>query len=129
MTTTEPDVLEVLPDGRTSRYTRRDETGDTNPDDLATVDSKVAAFRKEFPQGIIDATDIKQLDDKTWLVTARVWKHRASENGKPDSAGSALRTVNLDGHVSEAFALESAQSLAILRSLRFLAITATEGER
>jgi hypothetical protein len=123
MTTPETDVLAVLPDGRTSRYAGRppgDQSGDFNPDDIGAVDGKVATFERVYPNGIIDASDITQIAENAWLVTARVWKDRADQDELPDRTGSSVRFVNLDGHTSEAFPLESAQTIAIGRALRFL---------
>lgn len=121
MTTTITPPADTAP----SRLDRgRSSSHNENPDDLATVDAKVSLFWSAFPDGAIDATDIEQVDAITWRVTARVWKDGDSV-GRPDSTGSALRTFNLDGHDAEAFPLESAQSVAILRALRFLGLQAT----
>lgn len=92
-----------------------------DPDDVATVDDKVSAFWADYPEGAIDASDVEQIAQDAWRVTAYVWKNRDAD-GRPDSTGSATRTVDLDGHVSGAFALETAQSVAVGRALRFLGI-------
>lgn len=89
-----------------------------DPDDISNVDAKVAAFREACPEGRIDATQIVQVGD-AWLVTARVW--RTSDGVEPDSTGSALRTTTTDEGWGE-YPLETAQSVAIGRALRFLGI-------
>lgn len=91
-----------------------------DPDDITTVDEKVATFWGLYPDGSIDASDIEQVGADSWRVTAYVWKN--ATNPHPDANGSATRTVELDGHVSAQFALETAQSVAISRALRFLGI-------
>lgn len=124
---TDTDVLEVRPDGRTSRLLRKESAShNENPDDISTVDTLVAEFRRQFPDGLIDPTQVKQIGENAWLVTARVWKDRRHSTGLPDSAGSAVRIMNLDGHAAEAFPLESAQSVAILRAIRFMALIEQE---
>lgn len=121
--------LAIPTDTAPSRLDRgRSASHHENPDDVSTVDSLVAEFRKQYPDGLIDPTQVKQIGDNAWLVTARVWKDRLFADGLPDSAGSAVRFVNLDGHEAEAFPLESAQSVAILRAIRFMALQPTEGE-
>jgi hypothetical protein len=93
------------------------------PDDIATVDAKIAAFWTLYPDGAIDASDVEQTGEHSWRVTAYVWKSGDSE-GRADSTGSATRTLDLDGHISGQFSLETAQSVAIGRALRFLGIMA-----
>lgn len=97
-----------------------------DPDDVATVDDKIASFWTFHPDGAIDASDIEQIAEHAWRVTARVWKD-ADSTRRADSTGSATRTLDLDGHISGQFSLETAQSVAIGRALRFLGITAETG--
>jgi len=124
---TTPDVLEVKPDGRKSRLTQKTPAPDVDLDDITTVDAKVAEFWTRFPDGAIDASKVQQIGPDAWKVTAKVWRinPRADFQGGPfpDSTGTALRTVDLDGHASGAFPLETAQSIAIGRALRFMGIT------
>lgn len=111
------DDIEIPEDTRRSRLTTPVPMAD--PDDIATVDEKITAFWEAFPDGAIDASKIEQTGENSWLVTAYVWKN-ADADRRADSTGSATRTVDLDGHVSAQFALETAQSIAISRALRFL---------
>lgn len=111
------DDIEIPEDTRRSRLTPPASFAD--PDDIATVDDKITAFWEAFPNGSIDASDIEQISEDAWRVTAYVWKD-ADADRRADSTGSATRTVDLDGHVSGQFALETAQSIAISRALRFL---------
>lgn len=98
-----------------------------DPDDVATVDAKVAAFWTLYPEGAIDAADVEQVAPDSWRATAYVWKHRDAE-GRPDATGSAHRTLSHDEHPSAAYPLETAQSVAIGRALRFLGIQAGKTE-
>jgi hypothetical protein len=122
-TVTDPD-LPFPQDNRPSRLNRPagPVTG-FDPDDIATVDAKVAAFWALHPDGAIDASDVEQVGEHSWRVTAHVWKNADSE-GRADSTGSATRTLDLGGHISGQFSLETAQSVAIGRALRFLGIRA-----
>lgn len=99
-----------------------------DPDDIATVDDKIASFWMLYPDGAIDASDVEQTAPDAWRVTAYVWKTNPRgqfDGGRyADSTGSATRTLDLDGHISGQFSLETAQSVAIGRALRFLGITA-----
>ncbi|WP_323986245.1 hypothetical protein [Microbacterium plantarum] len=111
------DDIEIPEDTRRSRLTPPASFAD--PDDIATLDERITAFWEAYPDGAIDASEVEQTGETSWMVTAYVWKNGDSE-GRADSTGSATRTVDLDGHVSAQFALETAQSIAISRALRFL---------
>lgn len=120
--------LEEIPlpvDTKKSRLRKTDPApvSDYDPDDIATVDEKVAAFWEQHPLGAIASTVeyFAHADGRlSWIGTARVWKGERFESvDHPDSTGSALRVEDLD---SQYPAFETAESVAIGRALRFLGI-------
>jgi hypothetical protein len=123
--------LTIPTDTQGSRLGRRGNRGDTSelsedggPDELATVDQKIAAFRAEYPTGRIK-TKIETFRDPfgvpTYTVTARV-----IVAGLTTSKAHATRTRGIGDPYSATFPLETAESVAIGRALRFLGYTATE---
>lgn len=118
-------VIEVPVDDAPSKIRGRSAVRtDDNPDDIGVVDAKVRAFWAEHENGRIE-TDVKVIKTDglptTFLVTANVWKdvlHTA-----PDATGHALREYNDDDEPYGLFPLESAETVAIGRALRFLGIT------
>lgn len=117
-------TIELPTDTKPSRLTKTTApVSGFDPDDIATVDDKIREFWATYPDGRVDTSDIKNLGDGAWRVTAFVWKN--GDTNAPDSSASATRAFSLDGHVSEAHPLESAQSVALGRALRFLGIHGT----
>ena len=128
-TATIPAEVEFPVDDRPSRLDRRPPSpvGSFDPDDITRVDDKVAEFWERYPDGAIDASDIEQIGESAWRVTAFVWRVAPQAQFHPsaraDSAASATRTLDVDGHESGRHPLETAQSIAIGRALRFLGVT------
>lgn len=131
--TTEEDPLEVRPDGRKSRYVKRGDNPPVagfdpgNPDDITTLDERVALFWEKYPSGVIE-TDPPAWHEPTWswVGTARVWKADDTK-GRADSTGSALEP---EGEGRDYPAYETAESRALSRALRFLSLkpTTTTGD-
>lgn len=118
----------IIPaDEKQSRIkTRPVPNADVDPDDITTVDAKVTEFWGLYEDGAIDSSDIEQIAPDAWRVTARVWK-QAHSQGRPDSTASSTRAAEYDEHPSGAHPLETAQSIAIGRALRFMGITGHQG--
>lgn len=110
---------------RLHRGNRRDTSplSDGDPDDLATVDQKVEAFRTDFPDGQIK-TKVGTFRDPfgipTYAVTAKV---REIRGGYIASKAHATRTRGVGDPYSAEYPLETAESVAISRALRFLGYT------
>jgi len=121
--------LEVPTDGEPSRLRKRrgPVTSFTpppdDPDDVATVDDRIRQFRERFPQGVIktrvEATwhHPDTLTPPTFQVEARIL---AEPGGYVMSVGHAARTQGEGEPPYADRALETAESVAIGRALRFL---------
>lgn len=92
-----------------------------DPDDIGSVDMKVETFWASYEDGAIE-TEVEEGRDAgepMFTVTARVWK---IAGGSPNSTAHATRTRGIGEEPYSAFPLETAESVAIGRALRFLNI-------
>lgn len=94
-----------------------------DPDDIATVDAKIEAFREQHPAGAIASHVEKVLDADGLIVAfeghASVWFDRANSEGMPDSTGNSFRDNLPDDYPP----YETSESVAVGRALRFLGVT------
>lgn len=100
-----------------------------DPDDIATVDARVAVFREQYPEGRIK-TKVRtsyypgEGDPRiVHTVTASVTR---IAGGYIASTATASRTEGQGEEPYASRALETAESTAINRALRFLAIQPME---
>ncbi|MBQ9917415.1 MAG: hypothetical protein IJO71_09495 [Microbacterium sp.] len=125
------DDLEVPVDTRPSRITPRPRTprasdapDGVDPDDLATFDGKLQRFRSDFPDAVIDTeVDVRLglLGTPSYLITARVWREQKDAGKRqPDATAHSVRTHGDGPEPYASRALETAESVAIGRALRFL---------
>lgn len=126
------DELEVRPDGRKSRHVRTlPARNDVDPDDVATVDEKIAEFWRRHPDGaILPNVEVYRdvFDVPTYTVTAHVWKKRTLPDTLPDATAHASCTRGVGDEFSAIYALETAESKALGRALRYLGITGRNQE-
>lgn len=130
--TAEADV-ELPSDDRPSRLARgasRPTSTDENPDDIRNVDRKVREFRVMHPLGqiksepVAEYTRVGQPDKPdTWTFRASVWREYKAGSVVPDSVAHCTITGNPDGdELTDRYPQQSAETIAIGRALRFLAV-------
>lgn len=106
---------------------RSSSTPGENPDEIGLVDGRVRAFWVKFPNGRIETTVEPFIGtNSSFMVAAHVWKDAATN--APDSTGHSIREYGAGEEPYSAFPLESAETIAIGRALRFLGRFATTGE-
>jgi hypothetical protein len=121
-------TIDIPEDTRPSRLNRpAKDSGplsSPDPDDLSTVDGKVAEFWSACPEGRIETeVDLHQSGDVV-VATARVWRDRT--DGQPVTTAHASRSYVDDADPFAYRATEAAETVAIGRALRFLGIQRTE---
>jgi len=105
---------------RPKRTTAMPPLGD-DPDDIGTVDRKINAFREDYPDGVIEPemdTRIDVLGIATYTASARVYKN--ADDTRPVATAHATRTSGVGEEPFASRALETAESVAIGRALRFM---------
>jgi hypothetical protein len=115
------DVL-IPKDDAPSRLDRGRHTSkpDFDPDDLSTVDGKVAAFWEKYPSGRIETHVTLHEYGDVVLATAEVWRTHLDK--APTATATASRSYVDDADPFSYRAVEAAETVAIGRALRFLGI-------
>ncbi|MDY0829072.1 hypothetical protein SK224_08015 [Microbacterium sp. BG28] len=94
-----------------------------DPDDIGTVDEKVAALYRAYPNAAYDTTYAwweTALGVRSYAFRASIWLDRSDVTGRPDAVGHAERTYGEGEEPYASRAMETAESVALGRALRFL---------
>ena len=120
------DDIDFPTDDRQSRINRPPKS--ETPDDYATADQRIEAFRERYPGGSIlpdepERRDITGTTHREWTV--RVFVRKNADSEKPDAIAHATRgTDDADPGIA-ARPQEAAETSATSRALRFLGILVT----
>jgi hypothetical protein len=113
------DVL--LPNDTSSRLHRADDN-----DDYTSADDRIASFHRKYKDGRYESA-AEEIRPGQWKVTVRVWKDR--ERTDPDAIATAYRSTDDPSEIAAAFPLETAETAALSRALRFLGIGLTKRKK
>lgn len=113
--------IELPTSDRPSRI-NRGTVSSFDPDDPSTVDEKIFDFRSGHPEGTFKTEITESLGEPgatRWTVRASVWCTWGA--GRPaDVTAHATRTDGVGDEITAAYALETAESVALGRALRYL---------
>jgi hypothetical protein len=123
------DEIEIPTDMSASRLAPRKRaarsTSEVDPDDVGTVDDKVTSLYAAYPQAAYETTYEWWQDGlgvRSYAFVARVWLDRSDVTGRPDAVAHAERTQGVGEEPYASRAMETAESVALGRALRFIGI-------